>query len=348
MNNQEKIECIRTIARGLEPNVDIGEFLSKQDCDSLLALTPKKANTPEQTVARALNSLAVKERFKACAPLFSQSEFRYAVIKGAVLSQMMYHDPLVRFSGDIDILIERKDADCLKQLLTANGFVQGRITDSGIVPFNRRELLFQTTLSHQTAPYVKSTGNKLCPYVNVDVNMDLFWGESDEKADMSLVLSHTEPMTLLGTTFQKLTPEAELVSLCLHHYKDLNSIYLLSHGSFQLRLFFEIYKYLRTVKPDVSRLRDLCNLLNAGQYVYVCIDQTQQIFDDPQIEPYIEALKDQQDRALHNTFGLNDRERKKWDIDLFARLFHPNLAEHLQELLGDAEKEKIKINRELM
>lgn len=352
MTNQQMIESIRTLSTGrsLDPDLetDISNFLSRHGCDYLLTKIKNDSHRQHQALERAMNGIAIKERYKACTPLFSQSDIPYAVIKGAVLSQTMYQDPLIRASGDIDILIRRRDADHLKQLLTENGFVQGRITDAGIVPFSRRELLFQTALSHQTAPYVKATNNKLCPYINVDINMDILWGESDVKADMDLVLSYTESSSLFNISFHKLTPEMEFISLCLHHYKDLNSLYLLSNGSFKLGLFCEIYDYLRNVKPDATLISKFCERTNVGQYLYVCIHQTRQIFDDPLLNPYLKSLESDKNGSLLDSLGLNERERKSWGIDLFDRLLHPNLADYVQDKLSDEEKEKVKLNRLLM
>ncbi len=350
MTNQEILAYIRALSRGdvLDPPAEIGEILLRHRCDHLLKKLKKHPSQQEMQLACVVQSVSVKERYRACLPLFPQTEIPYAVIKGAALSQRLYNDPLVRTSGDIDILIHRRDADRLKQLLTENGFVQGRVTDDGIQPFSRREILFQTAMSHQTAPYIKATGNKLCPFVNLDVNMDLLWGECDENADMELVLSHTEETSLFGIPFQRLTREMEFISLCLHHYKDMNSLYLLSSGSLRLGLFCEICDYLQNVRPNVERLCSLCKQLRVGKYVYACIAQTQEIFDDPTPTLYLNALASQRDDRLLDCFGLNDKERKSWDLSLVDRLFHPNLPEYLQARLTDEEKEKVRINREWM
>lgn len=261
MNEQELLKAIRVLAGGSSPDTDIAEFLYRHRCYYLLSTLPRPLYAQALTAENALNRIAVKERYKACRSLFEQISFPYAVIKGAVLSHMAYGDPFVRHSGDIDLLICRKDADALKALLLSLGFVQGRITDGGIVPFSRHEILFQATASHQSAPYVKQTGNPLCPYVNVDVNMDILWGESEEKADMDTVLANTERTVLLDVPFRKLTAEMEFIALCLHHYKDMHSLYLLSGGSMRLSLFCDLYYYLRNVHPGTEKLRALARAL---------------------------------------------------------------------------------------
>ena len=349
MTNQEILQEIRALAKG-EPcsSQEILPILRQHGCDYLLSRVDDPSLKQQMLLQRSLNSIAVKERYKACTPLFAQSEIPYAVIKGAVLSQALYGDPLLRSSGDIDVLIRREDADRIKQLLLSNGFIQGRVTDHGIQPFSRRELLFQTAMSHQTAPYIKETGNKLCPYVNLDVNMNILWGESEEKADMSLVLSHTQKTELFGFPFQKLTSEMEFISLCLHHYKDMNSLYLLTQGSLRLGLFCEIYDYLRNVQPDAEKLQSLCKQLNVGRYVYVCLYQTQKIFEDARLEGYLNALETQKDDSLLGTFGLHPSERKEWKIDIWDRLLLPNLPQYITEHLSTEEKEKVKTNQFFM
>jgi len=348
MTNQEIIQAIRDLSNGKPISTDITSVLRKHRCDNLLNKQQKESHDPSNRPTHVLNTLVLKERFEAYKPLFEQNEISYAVIKGAVLSQALYKNPHIRFSGDIDILIHRRDADSIKQLLHANGFIQGRVTETGIIPFTRKELLFQATMTHQTAPYIKETGNKLYPYVNLDVNMEILWGESEEKADMDYVLSNIETSNLFNISFQKLSSEMEFVSLCLHHYKDLNSIYLLTQGSFRLGLFCEIYDYLRNVRLDTAKLFKIATHLKIAQYLYVCIYQTKLIFEDPLLDNYIDLFQLYRNDILIESFGLNEKERKSWNIPLFERLFHNNLPEYILQQLTDGEKEKIKTNQNMM
>ena len=348
MTNQQIIKAVRTLALGAVPDIDISELLYQHGCEYLLSLIPNSPYWKELMLKRVLNVAACRERYRTCRCVFDQTEIPYAVLKGAVLSQVAYGDPALRSSGDIDILIRRQDASRLKQFLYSNGFVQGRVTDNGIVPFSRREILFQTSMSHQTAPYIKETGSRLCPYINLDVNMDILWGENEEKADMDYVLEYTEYGNLFDVSFRKLTPEMDFLSLCLHHYKDMNSLYLLSGGSLRLRLFCDIYFYLSHVHPDVQKLTALCRHLHVGKYIYVCLFHTREIFGDGVCNTYLEALAQERDATLLDAYGLNAKERRKWRMGLLERLFHSNLSGYLQSQFTEAEKEKIKMNRELM
>ena len=348
MNYDDIINAVRDIVHERTPDTDISDILYQHKCFYLLSKLPTFASSPAFNTEKTLNRIAIKERYKTCEPLFARLDIPYAVIKGAVLSDLIYKDPAIRFSGDIDLLINRRDADRVKEILTSFEFVQGRVTGSGIVPFTRKEILFQTTMSHQTAPYVKQTNNRLCPYINVDINTDIIWGESNVKTDIDSVLMYTQTVNLLGFDFRKLTPAMEFISLCLHHYKDMNSLYLLSSGSLKLGLFCDIYYYLRNVSLSLEELCELCGTLNVGKYIYACLYDTYKIFNDQFLVKYINALDSQKDLSLLDTFGLSQSERKPWGLSLSERLFHPRLQQYIDTLLSNSEKEKIILNREYM
>ena len=185
-------------------------------------------NLPFLTAPKLYNRSITKKRFEVCREIFEAIHFPYAIIKGAVLSQTIYNDPFIRLSNDIDILINRNYADDLKKILLSHGFVQSRIINNQIVPFTREEILFQSTFTHQMAPYIRPLPNKASAFVNLDVNIDIFWGESNTKASMDYVLSQTIDYKLFDICFKKLSVEMEFVQLCMHHYKDMNSLFLLS------------------------------------------------------------------------------------------------------------------------
>lgn len=346
------INCIRLLAEDKQPNTDIAELLYRHNCHYLLSkLKSGHAYTAACRTEAILNQVCIQERYTTCRQIFDLFQKRnipYAVIKGAVLSQAAYGDIRHRKSGDIDLLAPRSSIDEIKEILLQDGFIQGRATDHGIIPFTRRELLFQASMSHQAAPFLKKTSNPLCPYVNVDVNMDIIWGESGKKTDMGYVLTNTEPTSICGVPVQKLAREMEFAALCLHHYKDMNSIYLLSTGSLKLQLFCDIYSYIRFCKPDISVLQAICEKLGICEYVYYCLFYTSCIFPDEILEQYKTALYTEKAEALLNHFGLSPEEFKTWEIPFFERLFGQELTPYFQTHLSQKDFEKIRMNQELM
>lgn len=349
MNQYEKIiNSVRSLVKGEKPEIDISSLLYEHKCFYLLSKTDR-ANAYKTEMA--MNQICISERYKVCRSIFEAfevNEIPYAVIKGAVLSKSAYGDVKLRKSGDIDLLISRKNIDVVKKMMLDDGFVQGRVTDNGIEPFSRRELLFQSAASHQVAPFIKKNANPLCPYVNVDINMDIFWGESDRKADMDFLLSYTENEEICGSRIRKLTAETEFISLCLHHYKDMNSIYLLSQGSLKLFLFYDIYFYLRNNKLSLNQLKKLCEKLAVSEYVYYCIFYANEIFQDELLSLYLTVLDTEKARKLLYTFGLAEDEIKTWNISFSERLFMDFPNDAFYSLLTEKDLKKIRLNRDLM
>lgn len=344
MTVDEIIGAVRAGTSGKNLPNNVLNILRSHRCYALTG----EDDSPEAQLARTINHATLMERYRVCSDFFENAEFPYAVIKGAVLSSCAYQNPFLRISGDVDILICRQDIDAAKKLLQKCGFIQGRVTEGGIVPFTRKEILYQSAMSHQIAPFIKATSNRLCPYVRLDVNMDILWGEYEKRTNMDVVLSHRQPYRLFDIDLYKLTPEMEFISLCLHHYKDMNSIFMLCKGCLRLGLFCDIYYYIRNMKPEAVEILNLSRKLDVGRYVYVCLLHTMQIFDDPILLPYLELLSGEKEECLAESFGLSDKERKQWDIPLFQRLFHLDLPQYMKQFLTEADMEKIRINKENM
>ena len=157
-------------------------------------------------------------------------------------------------------------------------YIQGRVIGDRIVHYTRAELIYQKTYTHQVAAFVKATGNRMCPFVNVDVNLDIFWGESKVHADMREFLSHMEKTILYGVEVNRLSPVYECISLCMHHYKDMNSLYLLADSGISLSLFCDLDGYFSQVKPDAKELRETCDMLGVTGYITFCLWHTNRVF----------------------------------------------------------------------
>ena len=340
------------LANDEQPGTDIYDMLYSHNCSYLISkLSSNDKYTNKLKIENILNKVCIAERYKLCAELFNKLEechIPYAVIKGAVLSAAAYKDPFIRHSGDIDLLVNRKNIDQIKKILLVLGFLQGRVTENGIEPFSRRELLFQTSMSHQIAPFVKETNNKLYPYVNVDVNLDILWGESKQNSDMDFVLVKTQDTTINDITFKKLCPEMELISLCLHHYKDMNSIYLLYERGLKLSHFCDIYFFIKNCNLNLETLYTYCRKLNVSEYVYYCLYYTNLIFENSELKEYMALLHSENADALIDKFGLNEEERQIWNIDFYTRLFDINMSNYLDNILSEESLNKIKVNQMFM
>jgi len=339
-SNNSILNAVRAIVKNKPLDIDISEILHNHKCFYLLSILKKAA------ADMVYNKSIISIRYNTCASVFKamKSLLPYAVIKGAVLSQSAYGDIMYRKSGDIDLLVSRDNIDILIKIMRDNGFIQGRISNDDIIPFTRQEILFHSSLTHQAAPFVKKTDNMLCPYIEIDINMDVLWGESKVKIDTGYFLSNTAVSKICGITVQKLNPVMEFITLCLHHYKDMNSIYLLSQGSLKLYLFCDIYFYLINNSVDITELSGECDKLNVSEYIYYCVYYANLVFCDIQLNGYLAALKNEKSENILDTFGLDDTERKFWKMDFCERLFWDRFNEEFNRLLTEKDKEKINRN----
>lgn len=255
----EIISEVRSICQGKCLHGDVFDILNHHGCIYLASKIPK--HREQLIIEYTLISAATNIRYHMCKSIFKQLEEKgipYAVIKGAVLSIKAYGEIGYRRSGDIDILISRKNIDYVKTILFSLGFNQGHIVANQIIPLTREEKIFQSSMTHQIAPYIKHTDNFMCPWVIVDINTDIMWGENPSKIDMDSFLENTKEYSICGIKICKLKTEAEFISLCLHHYKDANSLYLLHNGNYKLSLFSDIYFYMKNNKMEFKILHKLC------------------------------------------------------------------------------------------
>ena len=350
MNYTETIDKLRRLARGEDCCDDeLFALLSSQGCHYLISKS--KSYASKQTVTLAFNSIMQKKRYQVCknvTDMLEAESIPYAHIKGAALSQRIYGNLAYRSSGDIDLLVPTEYSDQAKSALERVGFIQGKLADGKIIPYTRKELIYQKSFSHQLAAFMKATGDKFCPFVNIDVNLDIIWGESKLKIDMTEFVSHTEPIELYGVKLYRLQPVWEFISLCTHHYKDMNSIYLLCDRGLSLAEYCDIYFYLVNASPDAGELADVAKRYQLSEYIYYCIYYANKLFDDERLIEYLDKLYSERARELLNSYGLDDSERCEWEIPFYDRLFDVRFRDRFALTLSDEQMRKVRINREFM
>ncbi len=65
--------------------------------------------------------------------------------------------------------------------------------------------------------------------IEIDLNFDIFWDEYEGKRiDIDEFLSDTIEMEIYGVKVKTFPPIKALIQLVLHHYKDMNSLFLLA------------------------------------------------------------------------------------------------------------------------
>lgn len=267
----------------------------------------------------------------------------YAIIKSEPLSMYAYSAYGQRIFGDIDILIMRQNLKIADDCLKRSNFYQP-ITD---IKKLRNYKVFSLSSSHQTIPYRHLVENY---FIEIDLNFDIFWGEyQGKRVDMEEFLSDTVEMNIYGITVKTLPPLKTLIQLILHHYKDMNSLFLLStRKSIHYNMFKDVYYLLKNNLDAIplDKLYEMSLRYEIIPYVYYVLYHTGLLFEDEMLQRYIAAFKTDEGEILINCYGLTESERKEWKYDFETRLKANNLYELIKTDLTEKDKQKIEINKQ--
>lgn len=276
-----------------------------------------------------------------CRSVFEQiADFPYAYIKGEALSFFAFKTYGNRYWSDIDILINKGMLKEIHSVLLNNGFKYNCLT--------KEERVLHLAYSHQTPSYTKQ-----CEIINIniiiDLNCDIFWGEyTGKRIDIDEFLSDTIVMDIYGVRVKTLPPLKAMVQLILHHYKDMNSIFLLAtRKSIKYDMFKDVYYLLKNNLDTITldKLYAMSSRYEIIPYVFYILYHTGQVFDDEILRQYIEAFKTPEGEALLDCYGLCAKEQKKWKCDFKTRLEAENLYDLIKDDLAEKDKEKIAINK---
>lgn len=264
---------------------------------------------------------------------------KYALIKGDALSKLAYGSFGKRQYSDLDLLINKTKLPFIEKILKLNGYEHKAV--------NSVDRLMSKYYSHQTKPFVK----ELIPRMNVayDLNFDIFWGEYEGKrVDIEGFLSDTVDIDIYGVKVKTLPPLKAMVQLILHHYKDMNSIYLLAtRKSINRNMFKDVYYLLMNNLEDISidRLYAISSEYGIIPYVFYVLYYTNRIYSDATLGRYVETFRTREGERLLNLYGLCEKERREWHVDFNTRLEAESAFPLIEKDLTDRDKKKIEINK---
>ena len=266
--------------------------------------------------------------------------FPYAVVKGGPLAYYKTGDPTTRVSGDIDILIPRQNVGEIKLLLRHMGYTTSYEPD-------RKEKILMMASSHQVLPYSKSRGSF---ELQVDVNFDLFLGEfNGKRIDIIEFLSDTVWMDIYGCKIRTLPPLKMLVQLILHHYKEMNSFFYLTHACpIKKRFFEDVYLLCKRYNQEISveSVYEISCRYHILPYVYYVFYYTKEVYNDSILDPYLVALYSFEGESLLNCYGLTEQERRVWKLDFMERL-EQDISDYIQYDMSNSDREKLAMSKRL-
>lgn len=172
---------------------------------------------------------------KYLSTIFEQADFKYALLKGALLCGN-YPDGL-RTSNDIDILVSPKDVPKVSILLSEHGFEQGKIMNDEFVPASRKEIIESKLTRGETVPFVKRVDLPKMKFIEVDINFSLdYKNDNDETVDA--VLKDVCKYQIKGVEVQSLDNADFFLHICAHLYKEATTFPWV-----KMKRDMSIYKY---------------------------------------------------------------------------------------------------------
>jgi hypothetical protein len=291
-------------------------------------------------------------RISSCIKIFENLEnlkIPYAIIKGAYLDKLAYKNMGLRFSYDIDFLIEKKNYKRLHKLMLDCGFIAGEwnAKEKKIDIASRESVLYNFIYTHQSAPYVKiEKYNGYEQDISVDLNFSISWGEDEQGNSLtSQLLEDTQVVEYENIKYRVLNPETFLVQICMHSYRDMNTLFLIKTGKFKLRLLCDVFYYIffNLDKLNADKFIDICKQCNYEKYIYYVLYYTTEVFDNfPWIDYVMKCIK-MEDVSFLNKYGISTDEIKQWPISFHDRVVSSNLFDIISSSLTERDIKKLNI-----
>jgi len=271
------------------------------------------------------------------------NEYPYVHVKGEVLSLYAYGDFGKRHVGDIDLLIPRPYLKYVENILSKCGF--------SCTNMSRTDKITMLSTSQQIAPWRKHSAILKNRPIEVDLNFDIFWGEYDGiRIDIDEFIADYVEMKIYGCRLKALNPLKTMIQLILHHYNDMNSLFLLAtRKSIPYNMFKDVY-YLLINNLDeitINRLYDLSDAYGICPYVYYILYHTGLLFKDEVLKKYVSVFKSHEGEDIINCYGLHKYERREWKVDFITRVRSNNIYELIKDDMTEKDIEKIKLNKSI-
>ncbi|MEO1558750.1 MAG: nucleotidyltransferase family protein, partial [Cyanobacteria bacterium J06632_19] len=216
----DEIEKIKTLVK---QEIDWQKLLETANFHKLIPLLYQNLNNtcPElvpneflfqlkrQFQANATRNLFITSQLLKLLDLLESHNIHAIPIKGAVLAVCAYGNVALRQFGDLDILVREQDAIKARDLLVSSGY-------ESTYNFNREQ-----EVARLKSPYCKDNNYF---HKHTRVNLDFHWQLLQRY--LSFPLEHEElwqrhdTVSIAGKTVRNLSPEDNLLFLCVHASRD--------------------------------------------------------------------------------------------------------------------------------
>jgi hypothetical protein len=206
---------------------------------------PQISDQPRMLVTMA--KMAELIRLSKC---FKTHNLEFIPIKGPLLSWRLHHDFTVRYTNDLDILVNKEELDRILEVFRELGY-QFHYSE---IPAGKNHLkLIQNIRQHHSVYHPQKR-------ILVEIHWKLFVPELPCKVNLDGLIKHnTVQVTLHGETFNVFNKEFDVVFLIFHGAK---------HAWFRLKWLHDIYSYSLDNDVDWHRVIELSENFGSARLVY--------------------------------------------------------------------------------
>lgn len=159
-------------------------------------------------------------------------------VKGAMLIPEVYRDYSIRYMGDIDILIHKRDTKKITDIMNELGYIQGSYDSATkeIVPLSRKEEIMWKSYMSNLAPFTR-LADDLKTVIKIDFRYSL-----DDSLNTSAVDEILDEFVMANSQYTK---SHVLMHLCTHFYDEANHAITRNNGKgFNIIKLCDIREYI--------------------------------------------------------------------------------------------------------
>jgi hypothetical protein len=200
-----------------------------------------------KTRTAAIRSLTVSAQIRRILEIMNKKKVPIVLLKGAFLSHTLYGDFALRPMSDIDILCREEDMNTVRDELMRIGIYRQGCSQSPLF-----EQVFGDSRTHLPG-FIDLSGKN----VMVEVHVSIIPGAFRNPRFMDGVWKEVSLSSLDGVPFYHLSPEHQLIHMCLHLYHHMTV-----SRAIALYWFCDLHEWIRS-HEQVLDWDSVCNRSNA-------------------------------------------------------------------------------------
>ena len=279
-------------------------------------------------------NLALADEYAKVIRSLNEAGLDYAIRKGPVLTEGVYHDVGLRRMGDLDVLMSSEALPEFASIVEKLGYQQGHLSRNAeqVVPFDRQtQLVWKIKLTNVTLPYLKPAQRDDVEVFVLDPCFNLFQPNSGIKVEPGDILAGAVDTVAFGEQTRKLDPVDQIIDVCVQLHVEATTLMYIELGKdLTILKFLDLVELLRRLSGEqleelVTRVRGY----RCGDNVYYALHHTSQVFPGG-VPPDLIAEFEPADPDLLEVYGVLDGKPDRWDRSFAARLFDPRRSESLK------------------